>query len=94
MMGFVLAWGIAVLFTTIFQCTPVPAAWDKTIVGWSCFQLDDFVIGSNVPNIIADGLIILLPIPLVWSLKLSPTRRLGLIALFFVAAMLVVSPSK
>ncbi|KAI1377812.1 hypothetical protein F4677DRAFT_413630 [Hypoxylon crocopeplum] len=90
MMGFVLAWGIAVLFTTIFQCAPVTAAWDKTIPGLKCFNLADFVIGSNVPNILADTMIIILPMPLLWSLKLSLVRKLGLIALFLVAAVTTV----
>ncbi|KAJ3578711.1 hypothetical protein NPX13_g1852 [Xylaria arbuscula] len=89
MMGFVLAWGIAVLFTTIFQCQPVSAAWDKSIANFKCFVLADFVIGSNVPNILADAVIIALPLPLLWSLKLSLTRKAGLIALFLVAAMSV-----
>ncbi|KAI1130876.1 hypothetical protein F5Y10DRAFT_288590 [Nemania abortiva] len=90
MMGFVLAWGIAVLLTTIFQCQPVPAAWDKTIPNFKCFDLASFVIGSNVPNILADTVIIALPIPLILSLKLSLTRKLGLIALFLVAAITTV----
>jgi hypothetical protein len=90
MMVFILAWGIAVLLTTIFQCTPVRAAWDKTILDSQCLVLTDFVvIGSNVPNIIADAVIIILPMPLLWSLKLSVMRKLGLIALFLVAAVLV-----
>ncbi|KAI1361990.1 hypothetical protein F5Y08DRAFT_342090 [Xylaria arbuscula] len=90
MMGFVLAWGIAVLFTTIFQCQPVSAAWDKSIANFKCFVLADFVIGSNVPNILADAVIIALPLPLLWSLKLSLTRKTGLIALFLVAAITTV----
>ncbi|KAI0509540.1 hypothetical protein F5B22DRAFT_616708 [Xylaria bambusicola] len=90
MMVFVLAWGIAVLFTTIFQCQPVTAAWDKTIPDFKCFSLSAFVIGSNVPNILADAVIIALPLPLLWSLKLSTTRKLGLIALFLVAAITTV----
>ncbi|KAI2462840.1 hypothetical protein F4781DRAFT_418771 [Annulohypoxylon bovei var. microspora] len=90
MMVFVLAWGIAVIFTTIFQCTPIPAAWDKTIPAFKCFNLAAFIIGSNVPNILADTMIIALPIPMLWNLKLSLLRKLGLIALFLVAAVTTV----
>ncbi|KAI1178435.1 hypothetical protein F4777DRAFT_537653 [Nemania sp. FL0916] len=87
MMAFVLAWGIAVLLTTIFQCSPIAAAWDKTIPKFKCFNLASFVIGSNVPNILADVVIIILPMPLLLSLKLSPIRKLGLVGLFLVAAI-------
>jgi len=87
LIGFVVVWGITTLFVTIFQCTPVEAAWDKTIVGLSCFNLEHFVIGTNVPNILADAAIIAVPIPLVWKLQISMTRRLGLVALFLMAAV-------
>ncbi|KAJ8124088.1 hypothetical protein ONZ43_g112 [Nemania bipapillata] len=87
LMVIVLAWGVSVTFTTIFQCSPISAAWDKTIPNLKCFNLANFIIGSNVPNILADALIIVLPLPLVWCLKVSPMRKFGLIALFLVAAM-------
>ncbi|KAI0171951.1 hypothetical protein GGR52DRAFT_448378 [Hypoxylon sp. FL1284] len=90
MMVFVLAWGIAIVFTTIFQGSPVPAAWDKTIPDSKCFHLSAFLVGSNVPNILADVVIITLPMPLLWGMKLSPIRKLGLIALFLVAAIATV----
>lgn len=86
-MAFVVAWGIAVVLVTIFQCNPVEAGWDKTIPGWKCFDLKSFVIGTNVPNIIADAAIIALPVPLVWKLRLSRTRRVGLVAVFLLAAL-------
>ena len=82
-----MAWGIAVIFVTIFQCTPVRAAWDKTIPGEQCFDLEHFVIGTNVPNIIADAAIIMLPMPLIWKLQLSVMRKVGLVVVFLLAAL-------
>lgn len=87
MIAFVVAWGFAVIFVTIFQCKPVQAGWDKTIPGEQCFNLKHFVIGTNVPNIIADASTIALPVPLVWKLQLSRTRRVGLVAVFLLAAL-------
>ena len=87
MMAFVVAWGVAVILVTIFQCKPVEAGWDKTIAGKQCFNLGHFVIGSNVPNIIADAAIIALPIPRIWELQLSLGRKVGLVAIFLLAAL-------
>ena len=91
MMAFVVAWAIAVVFTLIFQCHPIAAAWNKTIPGAVCFNIPDYIIGSGVPNILADVVIIGIPIPLLWKLQISKIRRLGIIALFLVAAMWVLS---
>ncbi|KAI0381140.1 hypothetical protein F5Y04DRAFT_289052 [Hypomontagnella monticulosa] len=90
MMVFVLAMGISSLFATIFQCAPVPAAWDKTTPGSKCLDLVALLVGLNIPNILIDVVIIALPMPLLWSLKLSLGRKLGLIGLFLVAAFATV----
>lgn len=87
MIAFVVAWGLAVVLVTIFQCKPVQAGWDKAIAGEQCFDLAHFVIGTNVPNILADAAIIALPIPQVWKLQLSRMRKLGLVVVFLVAAL-------
>lgn len=84
---FVVAWGISIVLVTIFQCSPVRAAWDKRIDDAHCFNLRAFLIGNNVPNILADICIILLPMPLIWKLELSWPRRVGICAIFVVAFM-------
>ncbi len=87
MIAFVVVWGVSVIFTTIFQCKPVRAGWDKTIPGEQCFNLEHFVIGTNVPNIIADAAVIALPVPLVWKLQLSRARKVGIVSVFLLAAL-------
>lgn len=87
MIAFVVALGVAVVFVVIFQCKPVQAAWDKTIPEEQCFNLEHYVIGTNVPNIVADAAIIALPIPLVWKLQVSQMRKVGLVAVFLLAAL-------
>ena len=87
MIAFVVAWGVAVFFVTIFQCEPVRAAWDKNISGEHCLNLKHFLIGTNVPNIVADAGVIALPVPLVWKLQLSRMRRVGLVTVFLFAAL-------
>ncbi|KAL8677059.1 MAG: hypothetical protein Q9186_006488 [Xanthomendoza sp. 1 TL-2023] len=78
----VIMWGVAVLLTTIFQCNPVKGAWDISVPRDQCFSLRTWLIATNVPNIIIDFSIICLPIPLVWKLKLSTERKIGLTGVF------------
>ncbi|KAL8734015.1 MAG: hypothetical protein Q9166_001776 [cf. Caloplaca sp. 2 TL-2023] len=83
----VISWGIAVLLTTIFQCDPVKGAWDISIPRNHCFSLRTWLIATNVPNIVLDFSIICLPIPLVWKLKLSTERKIGLTGVFLLGIL-------
>ncbi|KAL8849902.1 MAG: hypothetical protein Q9221_005168 [Calogaya cf. arnoldii] len=78
----VVAWGIAVLLSTIFQCNPVRGAWDISVPRDQCINLRIWLIATNVPNIVIDFSIICLPIPLIWKLKLSIERKIGLTGVF------------
>ncbi|KAL8886254.1 MAG: hypothetical protein Q9215_006015 [Flavoplaca cf. flavocitrina] len=81
------AWGIAVLLTTIFQCNPVRGAWDISVPRNQCFNLRTWLIATNVPNIVIDFGIICLPLPLVWKLKLSTERKIGLTGVFLLGTL-------
>ena len=65
----------------IFQCTPVHKAWDGEVKG-HCLNLIKLGVASGYINIVTDFLILLLPIPMVWSLQLSRNLRLAIIAIF------------
>ena len=45
------------------------------------------LIGTNLPNIAADFVIIILPVRVIWQLKLSMLRRIELICIFLLAFM-------
>ncbi|CAF9935891.1 hypothetical protein IMSHALPRED_010381 [Imshaugia aleurites] len=82
----VLAWGIATLLTSIFQCSPVSALWNSDTTNKHCINLRKWLIGTNVPHIIIDFSILLLPMPLIWRLKLSTGRKITLSGVFLVGA--------
>lgn len=75
-------WGIATLFSTIFQCIPVTAVWDHSAPHSHCINLNAWFIGTNVPSIILDFAILILPMRVVWHLKLSTGRKVGLSGIF------------
>lgn len=78
----VIATGIANTIAAIFQCSPVPYAWDKTIEGGKCINMEAFARFMAIPNIV-DGLVMLvMPIPLVWQLELEIHQKAALTATF------------
>ena len=82
----VVCWGIATLFSSVFQCRPVKAAW-RSLPAAHCFNYRAWLVGTNVPNIVIDFFILVLPIPLVWRLNLSVPRRASLNAVFLVGVL-------
>ncbi|KAK6540232.1 hypothetical protein TWF694_009048 [Orbilia ellipsospora] len=80
---FVAAWTICWTFLIIFQCVPVSAYWRFPRSGDKCISLQNqlhLLHGST--NLITDVLILLLPIPTVWSLKMPTRQKLTLIGVF------------
>ncbi|KAI9648300.1 hypothetical protein NHQ30_002932 [Ciborinia camelliae] len=91
--GLVAAWLVVCMLGAIWQCTPIAKAWDPLLPGhcldyfsWSTTSSHSIL---NVSNIVIDVLILLLPMPMIWTLNMGRVR----IALFigvFVAGYCVV----
>lgn len=69
------------LITLIFGCTPITKYWNIDEPG-HCIVLvqADYAYGSM--NVASDVLMFLLPLPMVWQLRLSPREKLGLVFVF------------
>lgn len=82
--GFVIAYGMAGILGYTLQCVPLSNLWklpgnDPRACHTFSFTL---VLILGVINIVTDITILSLPLPLVWSLQASKSRRLQLIAVF------------
>lgn len=67
------------------QCVPVEAVWDpvtKLQPGVRCVDLNAFFFGTSVPNIVADFVLLVLPVPQVLRLNISNTQK-GFVLFFF-----------
>ncbi|KAL0932228.1 uncharacterized protein CTRU02_213181 [Colletotrichum truncatum] len=90
MFGIVLAWFVAVILVTIFQCLPVHAFWARydpvspmSPDQFHCgVDVKMFFKGNSIPNIITDALVIALPIPYIWQLQLHKAQKLALAFIF------------
>jgi len=80
-LGIWTAYAVTDTLIVIFQCTPVHKAWDLEVNGY-CLDLVKLGVSSGYINIFTDLLILILPIPMVWSLQLSSSVSLAVIAIF------------
>ena len=78
----VIAWCPAVFFTNMFQCNPVPLAWDKSIKGGTCIDQLAFFRYIAVPTALCDAAVLILPLPLIWQLHKTLRQKSELSILF------------
>ncbi|CAK7199424.1 hypothetical protein SEUCBS139899_002104 [Sporothrix eucalyptigena] len=83
-------WMLYVIFTA---CTPLQAFWDSTIVGATCHP-QAYWLANQYQLIATDFLIFLLPLPVVWRLKVRPGQKILLVFVFamgfFVCAISII----
>jgi hypothetical protein len=75
-------WSIATFFWYLLQCNPVEAQWDYTISGAKCVTSEQVVNAAyalSVMTILSDWLYALIPIPMVWGIKMTKQAKLTVI---------------
>ncbi len=81
-MGVITKWSVVLFLWDIFQCSPVEAQWNTDIPNFQCVGADQIVNGAyalSVMTIISDWLYALLPVPMVWNVKMSAQAKLSVI---------------
>lgn len=81
-----LIWSIAMIFISIFRCTPIPKTWNSSLSG-HCVNLLGAAIGSAFPNILSDIVILVLPMPLLWHLQTSVVQKIMLSGVFLLGSL-------
>lgn len=72
---------------SIFSCTPIRRYWDPVNTPGTCIDLVLFgIVGSSL-NILADFLILLLPVRAVWKLKLPTKQKIILLGIFTLGSL-------
>ncbi|KAH7319003.1 hypothetical protein BKA65DRAFT_541191 [Rhexocercosporidium sp. MPI-PUGE-AT-0058] len=77
----ILLFWISSIFAIIFQCVPAQSAWDYSVKG-ECYSIKNLFFALSTFNVITDILLCILPIPLLWSLKMPKAQRAVLCLLF------------
>lgn len=80
---FVIAYGVAGVLGSILQCVPTSSnSWKPYSNSASLCIHFSLVFIMGVVNVVTDVGILSLPIPLVWSLRMSKSRRWQVVAVF------------
>ncbi len=90
--AFVVAYCLTFMIGTIFQCTPVRYMWVKSIDG-HCMNTPVFLLVGSILNILTDIVIVILPIPIVWSLQVTRQQKMALSGIFLLGGLCVVNDS-
>jgi hypothetical protein len=78
---------LAIGLTAVLQCFPLAYVWDKTIEGGHCIDQLAFYRWISFPNIFTDLCMLVLPLPLVWSLNMSRAQKAGLTVVFLTGSL-------
>ncbi|KAF2993219.1 hypothetical protein E8E13_000910 [Curvularia kusanoi] len=81
LMAISIAWTVGYLFVVIFQCTPIPRVFDRSIPG-HCISFFGHRWSNAITNLVTDIAIFVLPIPVIIRLNMSMGSRVGLVVLF------------
>ncbi|KAK7955094.1 hypothetical protein PG996_015900 [Apiospora saccharicola] len=76
-------------FTFTFQCWPIARFWDESIQEGACIAQTEFYLASAVINVVGDVVVLVLPLPVVWSLHTSQSKKWSLSFLFLLGALYV-----
>lgn len=91
LMGIIVAWCVAIVIASGFICVPIYKLWTlDRVVNGTCINLDKFYYGIQIPNLVTDILIIVLPIREMIGLELSRKVKLGATAMFLLGIITVV----
>ena len=72
---------IAFNFVAIFQCRPIRSQWNPSIPS-HCLNYEAAILIGGIVNILTDFVMLIIPMPLLWGLKLSKSRKLMLTSVF------------
>ncbi|KAI8188364.1 Satratoxin biosynthesis SC1 cluster protein 4 [Colletotrichum sp. SAR 10_75] len=81
LLSIILAYMVATSASSIWQCTPIPRAWDKTIPG-TCISLTMNWYANAGFSIATDILIMALPQHVLWKSKLPINQKKALMVVF------------
>jgi hypothetical protein len=84
--AFILLWAVSVCVVGTMLCLPVNKFWDSSVEG-SCLDAATFYYGMQIPNIITDTVLLVMPMKFVWALPISKAQRLLLSGVFIVGGL-------
>lgn len=83
-------YAIASVVATIFQCSPIPRAFNRQIEG-TCINNAQFWYANAGFSVATDLLILLMPMPLVYQLQIPRIQKIALVIVFALGGFVVIT---
>lgn len=84
----IIANGIVGVVTSLASCRPLSARWQSIEnLHLYCIDIVAYWRWISLPNIITDVFMLILPLPVIWHLKMSRKDRLGLTFIFLTGSV-------
>ncbi|GLI74266.1 hypothetical protein PoHVEF18_002503 [Penicillium ochrochloron] len=77
----IILWAACGILAGCFTCIPTEKLWNPMIPG-GCMDLGKFYYGLQIPNIVTDAVILVMPMHTVWGLPISRAQKTGLSIIF------------
>lgn len=84
---FIILWNLGGVLGALLLCRPIALNWDKTRTDGTCGDNRLFYIWLGAINVVAEAVILLLPVPFIYQLQLKPFKKAVVIGLFSVGWM-------
>ncbi|KAM0723493.1 hypothetical protein Q7P37_000480 [Cladosporium fusiforme] len=85
---FVMAWVVCITFLFIFICVPVEKLWYPDIPGRCINQVATWI-ANAASTLLTDVIILMMPMPQLWSLQLTTREKIGLTCAFGLGSFVV-----
>ncbi|KAM0801784.1 hypothetical protein BDR22DRAFT_971982 [Usnea florida] len=72
-----------------FLCSPLAFYWDKSIKGGTCLNNYATSLSVSIINLILDLIVVALPMPMLWGLQVTTSKKIGLTTVFGIGGVLV-----
>ncbi|TLD31374.1 hypothetical protein PspLS_03064 [Pyricularia sp. CBS 133598] len=82
--------GVGYLVLVIIQCLPVAAVYDRSIEG-RCLEFNPIVYSGAALSVFEDVVLVVIPIPELWSLRLNFKKKMGLMLMFAIGLVATIT---
>ena len=84
--AFCVLFTVGVHIPIVAQCQPISYFWDRDQPG-SCMRMTPTLFANTIFSVVADVVILLMPLPMVFTLKITTKQRIGLIVIFCIGIL-------
>ncbi|KAJ5162129.1 hypothetical protein N7492_007521 [Penicillium capsulatum] len=85
----VILWAVSIWVAATLNCIPVNKFWDQSIEG-ACIDAAKFNYGMQIPNIVSDLIILVMPLKVVWDLPIPKSQKALLSGIFIIGGLTLI----